>query len=127
MIFVVDDSVEFLEIFEMVISELNIPVKTARSGVEGLKFLNATDLWPEAIFVDFFMPDMTGEMFVNRLHKEFPGRLANTQLIVLTNLPMTAPQLNNLIPIVNKVIPKPADLSEFKKVISASIQAGAQS
>ncbi len=69
-ILVIDDNQEFLVSAARIIERDGHEVLTASSGEEGLRLLQSRRV--DLVFVDYFMPGMTGETFVSELRKFDP-------------------------------------------------------
>jgi DNA-binding response OmpR family regulator len=64
-ILVVNDQMELIELFRLVLDSAGYEVRTAHGGVNGL--VEAKDFHPELVIVDWVMPDINGDEVVRRL------------------------------------------------------------
>ena len=120
MLFVVDDSEDFLEILQLLGTELGQDLKVARNGKEGLELFSRSEPWPRALFLDFFLPDINGHDFAQTLHARYPDKIDQLKIMVLSNLPPESPQLQGLKPLVSYIGPKPSDIDDLKSLILES-------
>ncbi len=58
-VLIIDDSQESREIYSKALTESGFEVETAKNGKEGVEKMLANP--PQLIFLDFVMPEMTGE------------------------------------------------------------------
>ncbi|MFA6093277.1 MAG: response regulator transcription factor [Elusimicrobiota bacterium] len=79
-VLVVDDEDDFRVIIQDVLGSAGYEVRLARDGQDGLA--QACEFHPDAILVDWMMPKMDGQSFVQALRRE--PKLSGTPVIMLT-------------------------------------------
>lgn len=85
---IVDDDELTLQLYDLLLEDLDgITFRTESSGSDALSFLEGCSQreWPDFIFVDLHMPDMTGYEFVEEFQNRFTHRISDSQLYVLTS------------------------------------------
>ena len=83
-IVVIEDDVTMREIVVQKLKTAGFNVIEAENGVEGLK--SATKDKPDLMLLDLMMPEMDGFGVLTELRKNSDEKIANTPVIVLTNL-----------------------------------------
>jgi CheY-like chemotaxis protein len=117
MIAIVDDSEDVTAVFEYISNSLNVSALTFNSGKIGLDQISSLNVFPKVIFVDFYLQDMTGADFIYTLRKHCGEKLTGTKLVILTNLPLFAPQLKEITPKIDGVEQKPKSIEEGQTLI----------
>lgn len=101
-ILVVDDSVILLNFVKEILSEANYEVAAATTAEEGLR--RASEELPELILLDYILPDMKGDEFLNRLLEQ--PETAALRVIYMSgfgaDLPSDPKQNGNVIGSLNK-------------------------
>jgi len=64
-VLIVDDNLDLLELLHFALTRKGITVETATCGEEGLEALRTRQ--PDLVLVDFEMPDMKGNQFLDRV------------------------------------------------------------
>lgn len=73
-ILIVDDDELTLSLYDLLLEEMeNIDWHTSESGISALTYLdNCTpEKWPEIVFIDLHMPDMSGYEFMEKYEERF--------------------------------------------------------
>ena len=83
-IFLVDDSVEIRNVFELVAEIENYPIVTAVNGLDALEKLQHLSVQPAVILVDLTMPVMDGRTFIKEARRTFVDD--STPILVLSGI-----------------------------------------
>lgn len=86
----------------------------AADGQEGMNLLNSQEDPPDLVFVDWFMPVMSGEEFL--LEREKHPHLTQIPVIVMSGKDRLDIQATNI-----KFIRKPVDLDALLSIIADSV------
>jgi CheY-like chemotaxis protein len=90
----------------------SLPFGSAKNALEYLKRL-ALDRLPCLIIVDFMMPEMNGEEFINLLKKQYPDSLGKIPIVLSSGRLVDE---TTLIPSSVRRLNKPVDLDSFYDV-----------
>ena len=117
-ILAVDDEEDYRIIIKDVLESAGYEVRLAPDGEAGLAA--AKDFNPEAVLVDWMMPKMDGEHFVQALRREEP--LKNVPIIMLTVKQTADDELEALHFGVDDFIVKPFQASDLVARIKAVVR-----
>jgi DNA-binding NtrC family response regulator len=114
-ILLIDDDIAVLRTLEIILTDLDYDIVTAKDGVEGLKTFYATH--PDLVITDLIMPEKEGIETIIEMRRERPevkiiaisggGRMHNTDFLGL------AASLG-----ANAVLPKPFDPTQLAETIT---------
>ncbi len=119
LIYHVDDDSDELEFFNRILTDLGYESKSFTSGRELLDCIDAGGQ-PDIIFVDIFMPRMTG-LEVATLLRDFSS-MAVTPIVAVTGLPTEVVSDALIENGVNYILEKSADYDFFKGVVAEVIR-----
>ena len=87
-ILIVDDDTLTLELYNLLLEDMEeLNYKTAANGSIALEDLEAwqPEEWPDFIFIDLHMPDMSGYEFIEAYQEKFSRGKKESQLFILTS------------------------------------------
>ena len=87
-ILIVDDDELTLELYDLLLEGMEeISYKTAESGTSAIEYLAECqeEMWPDYIFIDLHMPDMSGFEFAEKFGEIFNADEKDCQLFILTS------------------------------------------
>ena len=123
-IFIVDDDELTLQLYDLLLEDIKgVSFKTKSSGSEALDFLEVCSPaeWPDYIFVDLHMPDMTGYEFVEEFQNRFSQRESSCQLYVLTSsVSQRDIQQGRKYPIIQDFLSKPLTEDSLNRLLEGA-------
>lgn len=81
LILIIDDTIDFLEIFSLKLDAAGFRVLTASSGEEGIKIIKANK--PDLVLLDMEMPIMNGVEVLMKIKEDKP--ISGTKVVFLTS------------------------------------------
>ena len=87
-ILIVDDDELTLELYNLLLEGMaEISYETAGNGSIALDYLDRLppEQWPDFIFIDLHMPDMSGYEFIEKYQEKFKSGKKESQLYILTS------------------------------------------
>jgi DNA-binding response OmpR family regulator len=122
-VFILDDDLAVSKFIVKLLEEQGYTVHAVSTGAEGFTLLNEIDL-PDALIIDFTLPDMTGQQFIESLRVRV-GRTALPPILLLTASEEGESVANQLQ--VSDYLPKPFNneklLSHIKGMLEKSASA----
>jgi len=106
----VDDNPALLSIYKETFEQMGCRVSaygTAKSALDGI---TKNGDWPSLLLLDYSLPDMDAESFVEELKAGNPDAASQVRIIVFSSFDAKAPQIQRLLPHVSQFIQKPLDL-----------------
>ncbi len=126
-VLVVDDSVMLLNFVKEILQEANYSVSATATAEEGLRAAAAEA--PELILLDYILPDMKGDEFLQRLRQE-PAN-ANTSVVYMSgfgaDLPSDPKEHSNVVGSLNKPFTSELLLNTVETYMPAPAPAAAES
>jgi CheY-like chemotaxis protein len=119
-ILLVDDNADLLKAYRWILETNGYTVLTATGGEEALALL-ATGCCPDAIFIDFSMPQMDGAELVVRIREQNP-HIPPMKIVILTSFSPHAPQLEYAILAGVQIAEKPNDIDALHPMVQRFVQ-----
>jgi CheY-like chemotaxis protein len=122
-ILLVDDNADLLKAYRWILESDGYSVLTANGGEEALSLL-ATGCYPDAIFIDFSMPQMDGAELVIRIREQNPN-FPLKRIVILTSFSPHAPQLEYAKLAGVEIAEKPNDIDTLHPMVQRFVQLSA--
>ncbi len=122
-ILLVDDNPDLLKAYRWILESYGYSVLTASGGEEALSLL-AKGTCPDAIFIDFSMPQMDGAELVVRIREQNP-ELSPKKIVILTSFSPHAPQLEYAKLAGVEIAEKPNDIDALHPMVQRFVQLSA--
>lgn len=122
-ILLVDDNADLLKAYRWILESDGYSVLTANGGEEALSLL-ATGSSPDAIFIDFSMPQMDGAELVVRIREQNPN-FPPHKIVILTSFSPHAPQLEHAKLAGVEIAEKPNDIDALHPMVQRFVQLSA--
>lgn len=87
-ILIVDDDELTLQLYDLLLEEMeDVSYQMAESGTVSLDYLDQWQeaQWPDLLFIDLHMPDMSGFEFIEKYQERFGMGKKATQLFILSS------------------------------------------
>lgn len=87
-ILIVDDDTLTLELYDLLLEDMKeVSYDTAANGSIALEYLAdwLPEQWPDFIFIDLHMPDMSGYEFIEQYQEKFSRGKKESELYILTS------------------------------------------
>lgn len=122
-ILLVDDNADLLKAYRWILESDGYSVLTATCGEEALSLLS-TGHCPDAIFIDFSMPQMDGVELVVRIREQNPN-FPPKKIVILTSFSPHAPQLEHAKSVGVEIAEKPNDIDALHPMVQRFVQLSA--
>jgi CheY-like chemotaxis protein len=111
-VLLVDDSSDVRAFFKVFTEIHDIPLITAKDGLEALEKLKALSFDPAVLFVDLNMPNMNGTEFIEKLRER--GLASSSHVVICSGAERDSiPQIDSS----TEWLQKPFELSELLRII----------
>jgi CheY-like chemotaxis protein len=114
-VLVVDDEPQIVAVLGELLSELGYATRSAMTGPEALRL--AAEFQPDAVLLDLALPDMRGELVLERLRRTTP----NLPVIMVTGNDDPDLARRTLAQGAFDYIAKPFNLSRLQQVLEAAL------
>lgn len=114
-ILVCDDEEEIRDILETILSHMGHQVTKAKDGKEALNLVGKNKF--DLIFLDNYMPIMTGEDFLNEISKNKPSDLKIIFTTGQSSNLLDLVEANNVYHCVDSILNKPFTTTKLKEAI----------
>ncbi len=115
-VLIVEDDEVIRESLAELLSSEGYETYVAENGKVALQRLGEIGK-PCVILLDMFMPEMDGLEFLKQLHREQADVVASLPILVLTAAPLTGTMAEQVRPMVEGFIKKPADLDDILRMV----------
>jgi CheY-like chemotaxis protein len=126
---IIDDDDLTLQLYDLLLEGVpDISFEKAENGTDALEMLRSfkqhneeSDKWPQLIFIDLHMPDMSGYEFVDYYQTQFGDKAQNSRLYFLTSS-ISQRDLNKSkdYEIVSGILPKPLTEDKLNELIATT-------
>jgi CheY-like chemotaxis protein len=126
---IIDDDDLTLQLYDLLLEGVpDISFEKAENGTDALEMLKRfkqhsgePDNWPQLIFIDLHMPDMSGYEFVDYYQTQFGDKAQNSRLYFLTSS-ISQRDLNKSkdYEIVSGILPKPLTEDKLNELIATT-------
>ncbi len=124
-LFIVDDDELTLQLYDLLLEDMEgISFNTESSGTSALMFLEncSENDWPEFIFVDINMPDMTGYEFVEEYQKRYSDRGHECRIYILTSsVSHRDLEMGKNIPLIQDFLSKPLTEDSLNRILEEAV------
>jgi CheY-like chemotaxis protein len=110
-VLIIDDSLDTLDLQELILDSQGYKVMKAQSGGEALQLLKQKSQSPDLILLDFCLEDMTGLTFLKTLERLRPEIISEVPVVFVTGMNEVPPSR------AVGVIKKPSELEDFKEAV----------
>lgn len=119
LVMLIEDDQEDTMLFQEALTEISpkIELVSFSNWKHAGDFLEATNIKPDIIFIDYLLPGKSGSDFAKELRSK--NQLQDTPIILLSGM---AKHLTSDSVIVNEVIPKPSNFNQLLESIKKSVQ-----
>ncbi|WP_426485221.1 response regulator [Flavobacterium sp. 2] len=116
-ILIIDDDIDDSDIFIEAINSLNINVNclAQNNSVAALEFLISTEILPDLIFLDYNMPVLNGNEFIEKI--KTVERLRSIPVVIYSTYSEAAAEQLLIVQDGQKYITKPNSFSELKSLL----------
>ena len=111
----IDDTADYRNLFAIALRRKNVNVISFESALPALEYLQQASDLPNFIFVDYRMPEMSGDEFVKQIRTN--DKFHPVKIILSSahgNLTVLASEAG-----ADGFLPKPFDLSELYRLVAA--------
>jgi CheY-like chemotaxis protein len=126
---IIDDDDLTLQLYDLLLEGVpDISFEKAENGTDALEMLRSfkqhneeSDKWPQLIFIDLHMPDMSGYEFVEYYQAQFGEKAKKSRLYFLTSS-ISQRDLNKSkdYAIVSGILPKPLTEDKLNELIATT-------
>ncbi len=116
MILLVDDNQDLMLAFETCLRIKGYESRTCASGQEALEYLDKSS-WPSLILLDFSMPGMTGEEFLERLNKSHSAKRRQVKVVGMSCYAPDFVGVSHFRKLVDDYVEKPSTLDALESLV----------
>ncbi|MDB5036963.1 MAG: Response regulator [Bacteriovoracaceae bacterium] len=120
MILLVDDNHDLAIAFQLILKSRGYQVVALNSGQEAIDYLKVSET-PELILLDYSMPEMNGDEFLQIVQSEIPEILNRTKIVGLSSFSAQDPSLAHFRNLVAGFAEKPYDIESFITLVKQFI------
>jgi len=121
MILLVDDNEDLMTAYELCLRLKGYDAKSCTSGAQALTFFEK-GLKADLILLDFAMPEMTGEQFVDELRLKHPHVLSDSQVVGMSCYAADYVGVSRFKTLVHDYVEKPSTIEDFLTIVQRFIK-----
>lgn len=112
---IIDDEESLREIISEVLEIMDIEAVSAQNGEEGVAIATSEPDQFDLVFLDLFMPGMSGEDTFTALRKVMPDR----PIVIMSGYDQGSPEVKKLLNGSSKFLKKPFTISDIQNIVSS--------